>query len=67
MWSDEGGVAKHGSCAKEGTQAQGRSQGWSRAVVVWRRQAWEGGGGGCSSCPGRLQGRMGVMREGSSL
>lgn len=67
MWSDKGRVAEHGSCAQEGAQAKGRSQGWSRAVVVWWRQAREGSGGCCSSCPGRLQGRMGMMREGSSL
>lgn len=67
MWSDEGGVAEHGSGAQEGAQAQGSSQGGSRAVVVRRRQAREGGRGRRCGRPGGLQGGMGVMREGSSL
>ncbi len=65
--SNEGRVAKHGSRAQESAQAEWGGQGWSGAVVGRWGQAREGSSRSCSSCPGGLEGRVGVMREGPSL
>jgi len=62
--SDEGRVAEHGSRTQESAQAELGGQWWSRAVVVLRGEAREGSGCSCSCCPGGLEGRVVVRREG---